>query len=310
LMSLLPYVEVAVVQGQEKEQELIQNTFATALIELSKKADPKVQNELKALAEKVKKPVPILGPVVLSLGLSRSVVKNYLAEDNSLKAFLLRDDIYISLVEGDISQQRFLEPDTSAITNAANTELMGGSCVDAAVHNAACDGSDWKLLQDANVGNRSQKFLTTLAKGIDEKVRAVITSACKLKDKGICSYIIHAVGPHGPHSKLAEQALDQTYKNILSFADSPYTDEKLKWGLKSSIDGNTAQDLKNDEWQGVTSIAIPTVSTGVFGYDIKDATPVAIKTVLEYLDSKPTTKLKEIRFVVWDEKGYNTIYAN
>jgi O-acetyl-ADP-ribose deacetylase (regulator of RNase III) len=50
---------------------------------------------------------------------------------------------------------------------------------------------------------------------------------------------------------------------------------------------------------GAKSIAFPAISTGVYGYPLEEAAPVAIRTVRE-----AKTKVEEVRFVLFDETAY------
>ncbi len=81
-------------------------------------------------------------------------------------------------------------------------------------------------------------------------------------------HVIHAVGPvyRGGGSGEA-QVLESTYKSALSLADQ----------------------------NGVTSIAFPAISTGVFGYPLQLATNVAVNAVKEYLyTNKDTTTIDHV----------------
>lgn len=103
--------------------------------------------------------------------------------------------------------------------------------------------------------------------------QAVITGAGNLKAK----YIIHAVGPIYKDGKSGEpELLASAYKNSLLKA------------LEYNID----------------SISFPALSTGAYGYPLKDAAQIALKTVIEFL--KENKKPKLVRFVLWGEESYKT----
>ncbi|AEH23420.1 Appr-1-p processing domain protein [Thermodesulfobacterium geofontis OPF15] len=103
--------------------------------------------------------------------------------------------------------------------------------------------------------------------------QAVITGAGNLKAK----YIIHAVGPIYKDGKSGEpELLASAYKNSL---------------------------LKALEYN-VDSISFPALSTGAYGYPLKDAAQIALKTVIEFL--KENKKPKLVRFVLWGEESYKT----
>lgn len=84
---------------------------------------------------------------------------------------------------------------------------------------------------------------------------AVITPAFKLAERGN-RFVIHAVGPvwHGGGQGEAE-LLAGAYRRSLELA------------------------VEN----GCQSVAFPAISTGVYGYPVEQAAPVALKTVLAFL---------------------------
>jgi O-acetyl-ADP-ribose deacetylase (regulator of RNase III) len=105
---------------------------------------------------------------------------------------------------------------------------------------------------------------------------AVLTSGGDLPAK----YVIHTVGPRWAGGKNAESdLLRKAYDNSLKLAAK----------------------------QKLTSIAFPSISTGIYGYPIEEASPVAIRTVLSHLDTK--TSLEEVRFVLFTRADYNLYCA-
>lgn len=104
---------------------------------------------------------------------------------------------------------------------------------------------------------------------------AVLTTGGNLPAK----YVIHTVGPVwvGGHKREAE-LLRSAYENSLKLA----ADEKLK------------------------SIAFPSISTGVYGFPIEKACPIALKAVLDHLAGP--TSLKEVQFVLFSMGDY-ALYA-
>jgi O-acetyl-ADP-ribose deacetylase (regulator of RNase III) len=102
---------------------------------------------------------------------------------------------------------------------------------------------------------------------------AVITTAGRLPAK----HVIHTVGPvwrggGGNERELLESA----YVNSLRLA----TDQKSK------------------------SVAFPSISTGVYGYPIELAAPVALKAALEHIEEG--TGLERFVFVLFSEDDYKT----
>jgi len=87
--------------------------------------------------------------------------------------------------------------------------------------------------------------------------------------------VIHTVGPVWAGGNSGEsQLLASCYKNSLALAE------------------------KN----GVTSIAFPSISTGIYGYPIERAATIAVNTVNNYL--KQGSSLKEIIFCCFSEEDY------
>lgn len=57
----------------------------------------------------------------------------------------------------------------------------------------------------------------------------------------------------------------------------------------------------------LASVVFPSISTGIYGYPINDASKVAIKTVKEYLKA---SSLKKVVFDVFGEGDYEVYYRN
>jgi O-acetyl-ADP-ribose deacetylase (regulator of RNase III) len=100
---------------------------------------------------------------------------------------------------------------------------------------------------------------------------AVITGGGNLKSK----YVIHAVGPIYSGSTKDAQLLSSAYRTSLELC----TQHKI------------------------SSIAFPSISTGVYGYPVEEASRVALKTVKDYLMGHPEIKL--VRFVLFDSKTFS-----
>lgn len=99
---------------------------------------------------------------------------------------------------------------------------------------------------------------------------AVITGGHNLPNP----YVIHCLGPVYGHDKPEAQLLANCYRNALRLAE------------------------KNN----IHSIAFPAISTGIFGYPLRDATRVVVDTLKE---AAPTlTKVKIIRFVLYSPTDF------
>jgi len=97
---------------------------------------------------------------------------------------------------------------------------------------------------------------------------AVITGGGNLRAK----YVIHAVGPR--------------------YSGSPKDPELLSGAYRKSLE----LCLQNK----IASIAFPSISTGIYGYPVEEASRIALKTVMGYLKEHPEMKL--VRFVLFDSK--------
>nr|BAJ49633.1 Appr-1-p processing enzyme family [Candidatus Caldarchaeum subterraneum] len=99
---------------------------------------------------------------------------------------------------------------------------------------------------------------------------AVITGAGKLRAR----YVIHAVGPRMGEGD-EERKLRDAVINSLKLADT----------------------------YSLTSIAMPAISTGAFGYPLEEAAKVIITAVTDYL-LRENSGLKKVLFVLYDEHAF------
>lgn len=88
-------------------------------------------------------------------------------------------------------------------------------------------------------------------------------------------YIIHCLGPVYGQDKPEDKLLANCYKNALHLAEE----------------------------NQISGIAFPSISTGAFGYPMKDAAKVAFETIKEEMPRLSSVKL--IRFVLWGEDAMN-----
>jgi O-acetyl-ADP-ribose deacetylase (regulator of RNase III) len=100
---------------------------------------------------------------------------------------------------------------------------------------------------------------------------AVITGGGNLKAK----YVIHAVGPR--------------------YSGSPKDSELLSSAYRKSLELCTQNKI--------SSMAFPSISTGIYGYPVEEASQIALKTVMDYLKDYPEIKL--VRFVLFDSKTFD-----
>jgi len=100
---------------------------------------------------------------------------------------------------------------------------------------------------------------------------AVITGGGNLKAK----YVMHAVGPR--------------------YSGSPKDPELLSSAYRKSLELCTQNKI--------SSIAFPSISTGIYGYPVEEASRIALKTAMDYLKNHPEIKL--VRFVLFDTNTFD-----
>ena len=90
-------------------------------------------------------------------------------------------------------------------------------------------------------------------------------------------YIIHTPGPVWNQGRSGEAALlASSYRSCLEVADA----------------------------NGLKSMAFCSLSTGIYGYPLDKAAPIAVKTVQDYLAAHPDTSLERIVFAMFGEEEY------
>lgn len=99
---------------------------------------------------------------------------------------------------------------------------------------------------------------------------AVATTAGNLPAR----WVFHAVGPVYRDGKQGEaELLASAYRTCLQLADERH----------------------------VKIVTFPSISTGVYGYPLEEAAPIALGTVLEHL-RRPETTIAEATFVLFDQR--------
>lgn len=96
---------------------------------------------------------------------------------------------------------------------------------------------------------------------------AVITPAFKLPSK----YVIHCLGPVYGRDEPAESLLAKCYKNAMRLV--------REYSIKS--------------------IAFPSISTGAFGYPVREASAIAIRSLFDEVSK--AGELQKIRFVLFED---------
>jgi O-acetyl-ADP-ribose deacetylase (regulator of RNase III) len=77
-----------------------------------------------------------------------------------------------------------------------------------------------------------------------------------------------------------------------------------KQGEPGLLASSYRRSLEVAALNGLKSIAFPSISTGIFGYPISQAAPIALQTAHAFLKENPDFDL--IRFVLWTEDDYNS----
>ena len=88
-------------------------------------------------------------------------------------------------------------------------------------------------------------------------------------------FVIHTVGPVYSGRPQDKMDLANCYRNSLEIA------------------------LKNN----MKSISFPSISTGIFGYPVKEASEIAITTIIEYLEEH--AEIERVRLVLLSEEDFN-----
>jgi O-acetyl-ADP-ribose deacetylase len=106
--------------------------------------------------------------------------------------------------------------------------------------------------------------------------QAVITTGGNLKAR----FVIHTVGPIYRNGQAGEAALLACcYRESLKLASA----------------------------KGIKSVAFPSISTGIYGYPIKDAAKTALGEVKAYLQEHPEIEL--VRFVLFGKEAFEAYTA-
>jgi O-acetyl-ADP-ribose deacetylase (regulator of RNase III) len=87
--------------------------------------------------------------------------------------------------------------------------------------------------------------------------------------------VIHAVGPRYSGSAKDAELLSSAYRKSLELC----TQNKI------------------------SSIAFPSISTGIYGYPVEEASRIALETVMDFL--KNHAEIKLVRFVLFDSNTYS-----
>lgn len=154
-----------------------------------------------------------------------------------------------------IRRQNIFDSGAQVIVNAANTHLGGGGGIDGAIHKKG--GQDYAKAHQELQRLYESQYIPGHA--------AMIESGALKKDHEI-DHVIVVAGPQGEVDPEKENELYSCYYNSLVLAQS----------------------------QHKTSIAFPSISTGIFGFDKGRAAAISTKAVFDFINQYPDTTLKTI----------------
>lgn len=164
-----------------------------------------------------------------------------------------------------IRNQDIFESGAEVIVNAANTHLGGGGGIDGAIH--------LKGEEPYRAAHKSLKeqYQSKYVRGYAEMIESG-----KLNDKFHISHVIVVAGPVGPViSENGESQLYSCYFNSLLLA----------------------------HLQKKTSIAFPSISTGIFNFPKDRAAAISLKAVKDFINLYPDSQLNTISIHFLNPKG-------
>jgi O-acetyl-ADP-ribose deacetylase (regulator of RNase III) len=179
--------------------------------------------------------------------------------------------LIIECVRGDIVSQ----PDVDAVVCAANGELAPGAGVAGVIHRAAGPG----LYEEC-------RPLAPIRTG-----QAVITSGHGLPNQ----WCIHTLGPVYHKRSVGSRHSRGGAAAVSSYDESPDPAAELASCYR--------EVLARAEEKGLSSVATPAISTGVFGYPIDEAASVAITAVTSVAPTLRNVRL--VRFVLWEQADFD-----
>ena len=160
----------------------------------------------------------------------------------------------LEILQGDLTEEK-----VDAIVNAANSQLMHGGGVAAAI------------VQKGGEIIQAESDAWVKTNGSVTHSKPAYTSAGHLP----CKVVIHAVGP---------------------LWGSGEEETKLCTAIRGSLE--LAEQL------GLTSIALPPISTGIFGFPKEKAARVFMQTIQDFFIQKPQSSLGLVRLVIIDTLTY------
>ena len=152
---------------------------------------------------------------------------------------------------------------TDAIVNAANEHLQHGG------------GVAWAIVRRGGevIQRESDEWVRT--HGTVTHADAAWTSGGNLP----CRYVIHAVGPVWGDTQRAGAGGEEVVK------------------LTAAVTGS----MKAAERLNLSSLAMPALSTGIFGFPKQRAAGVIFSAIQNHFSENPASSLKQVRLVLYDQ---------
>jgi len=207
----------------------------------------------------------------------------------------LNANVYITLVEGDITAQQFENNSQAALVNAANDTMIGNAGVAYYIQKAAGDSA-------------FRNYITTTFTGcpLCPTGQARLMPSLNIAHNGP-AYIINTVGPDlknpGTPDTNEKSLLETAIKNSLTLADAGQN-------TPTWLTPTGQHDSFHNQTHIITALAIPALSAGIFGYYSDLSAPVIINAIITYLEKTPDTKLAEIRIVTFGGYQGRNDYQN
>lgn len=154
-----------------------------------------------------------------------------------------------------IRRQDIFTSKAQTIVNAANTHLGGGGGIDGAIHKKG----------GAKYANAHHQLQILYNASYVEGHAAMIDSG-DLRNEYNIENVIVVAGPQGTASPSKETELYSCYYNAMVLANE----------------------------QNKTSLAFPSISTGIFGFPKDRAAAISLKAVTDFFNNHPNTQLKTI----------------
>src|SRR6266542_3751141 len=76
--------------------------------------------------------------------------------------------------------------------------------------------------------------------------------------------------------------------------------------VRSSPRGTLQRSLALAQKHELRSIAFPSISTGIYGFPVERAAPIALRAIRDFLDRQATSSIQRVSIVCFDEVTYES----